>query len=327
MLAGPLVAFAAGASAILGPAVLYFAWHGALRPFQESVIETNRLYVREGSPIHRPSDLLVHLGLFLEWFQPLSTMLAALTVVGIVRAIVRADRAATSSYRVGLALVVAAWVGIMLQGKFFQGHWGVMIAGGALVAVNVAADGISLFPARSAPWAASLVCTLVLALYARTDRHATEYLVLNAAAVRFARGQDSREVYLTHFREYFVAESAGENEACGNWLREHTTEADFVAVRAFQPQVYAVARRRYPGRFFWTGFVYGFAGVRHRDRWLAEDRQALAAQPPKYVTTFAAVHDTSEGPTWWMARGYTKRTTIGDFTILEHTPETATVPW
>jgi hypothetical protein len=71
----------------------------------------------------------------------------------------------------------------------------------------------------------------------------------------------------------------------------------------------------------------GPAGSAHRDEWLAEDRRLLAANPPRYAVAFDFLKDSTEGVDWWIVRGYTQRTRIGDFCILEHTPETATQPW
>ncbi len=322
-----LLAFGAGAVAVIGVAVLYFVYHGALRSFHESVVETNRLYVRTGGPIKTPGDLLVQTGIFLDWYRPVSPVLTVLLAAGVVRAIVRGDRKALGAHLVGLALTVLAWVGVMVQGKFYQGHWGVMIAGLTIVALNVAVDGIGLFADRAKPLAASAACALLLALYGQTEHHASEYWALNGSAARWLRGHESREQFLSHFIEFFVMGPSADNEACGNWLREHTNESDYVAVRGFQPQVYSIARRRYPGRLFWTVFVFGPGGGVRREQWLAEDRASLAAHPPKFVAAFAFVHDTTEGTSWWIVRGYTERTKIGDFTILEHTPETATQGW
>ena len=104
-------------------------------------------------------------------------------------------------------------------------------------------------------------------------------------------------------------------------------EDDYVAVRGFQPQVYALARRRYPGRLFWTTFVLGPAGAKYGSEWIEADRRVLAAHPPKYACAYDTVHQTIESVEWWTARGYTVRTKVGDYIILEHTPETATERW
>ena len=321
-----LLAVLAGALAVLAPVTLYFLAHGALRAAYELVVEANSLYVREGSLIKKPVDLLIQTKVLFDWYSPFSYVLSALLAVATLRALVRKDSQSRQSLLLGLGLSLSAWATICIQGKFFQGHWGVMIVGVPLLVLSLVADAIKLSPERARRWIAPGASFTLVLLFLASER-AVEHRDVNLAALRWVMGKATRDEFTAHFHEFFVGGPVADNEACGAWLREHTNETDFVAVRGFQPQVYASARRRYPGRLFWTVFALGPAGATHREKWLEEDRHALAANPPRFAATFSFVHGTVEATDWWVARGYTVRTVIGDFTIVERTAETATQPW
>lgn len=321
------LAFFGGTAAVLGPVGLYFLAHGALRSAYELVVEANSLYARHGRLLKTWDDFVLHTKDFIEWYRPLSQWLSVLFGLALVGAVVRRNRKAFESHLLGLLLSLAGWAAVCVQGKFYQGHWGVMIAGMTIVAVAVVGDVAKLAPKRTAGWVIAVASVGLLLLFGTSGARAEEHLDVNRAAIRWVFGRGTRDEFTSHFHEFFAGGSVADNEACGSWLREHTTESDFVAVRGFQPQVYASARRRYPGRLFWTVFALGPAGATHREKWLEEDRIAIAANPPKFVATFAFARGTIDGMDWWIPRGYTVRKVIGDFTIVEHTPETATQPW
>lgn len=324
--AGALLLFSAGAAGLLGLVLLYFLAHGALQPAYEIVVEANQLYVSDGNAGLKP-DLMEHTKIFFEWHRPGSYALTLLLAVAFVRASVHKDLDALGSHVLAVLLCSTAWASVVLQGKYFHGHWGVMVAGTTVAVLSVTADAVKVLPARATRWIAPASCAVCAALYATTGDRFTNYKVVNRAAFGWVTGKISRDEFTSHFDESFASGAVSVNEACGRWLRDHTSASDFIAVRGFQPQVYATARRRYPGRLFWTVFVLGPGGAARRAQWLEEDRRLLAANPPKYAATFDFVHDNTEGTEWWVARGYTVRTKIGDFTIVEHTPETATQPW
>ena len=55
-------------------------------------------------------------------------------------------------------------------------------------------------------------------------------------------------------------------------------------VRVFQPEIYAIARRRAPGRFFWTVALTDAKRTYKHGEWLDEDARAIATMPPFVVT-------------------------------------------
>lgn len=316
-----------GAATAIAPVLLYFFAHDALRPLYELVVQANGLYVREGSPIKRPIDLPLQTKLFFDWYRPFSSVLGGATALAFVSAIARKRRSRARSLALRISLVGAGWIAVCLQAKFYQGHWGVMLAGTTIVAVGLVADVARAAPSKVARWCVPIAVVLLAIGFASSGPRVSEYVDVNRAAYMWVAGKSSRATFTDHFQEFFNNGRVRDNEDVAAWLREHTTEDDYVAVRGFQPQVYALARRRYPGRLFWTTFVLGPAGAKYGSEWIEADRRVLAAHPPKYACAYDTVHQTIESVEWWTARGYTVRTKVGDYIILEHTPETATERW
>ena len=276
-----LAVLGGGAMAVLLPTFLYFWRHNALRPMYELVVEANSLYMKHGSPIKKPVDLLIQAKIFVDWYHPVSYVFSSLLLLAFVRARVRRDRPGVQSHALAVAFCVAGWAAVCAQAKFYQGHWGVMIAGMTLVVTSVTSEVATLLPARLRAGSVPAAAVTLVVLFIATGNRFSEYREVNTAALQWTAKRSTRSEFTSHFHEYFVAVDVSQNEDCGNWLREHTTEEDFVAVRGFQPQVYASARRRYPGRLFWTVFALGPAGETRRAQWLEEDRQVLAAHPPE----------------------------------------------
>ena len=136
-------------------------------------------------------------------------------------------------------------------------------------------------------------------------------------AYLWTSGTESREEFARQFATPSVGYSFGTSEHVGNWLREHTTAADYVAVRGFQPEIYAVSQRRYPGRFFWTTFIVSPARAYRRAEWLAEDGAVLDAHPPKYVVALTGIADGPDSVGFFQRRGYQTVEVIRQFTIMQ----------
>lgn len=323
----------AAATLILAVAVWLWA-RGALEQFRQIVIEGNRLYVqslselREGaeqSPTQRLASELSALGHF---HRPLTPVAKVVLLLALLRAGISRDWASVRGYVLAVVMCLFAFATVAMQGRFFPGHWTIIVCGTSLVFANLVADLASVARGRARFAMPLFACLLLFLLYRRNDEVAVAYWKLHRDAAAWFRGKANREAYLENFREDFVAGKPIENERVGEWINERSEETDTIAVRGFQPQIYAVARRRYPGRFFWNGFLYGPGGAAHRDEWVAEDHRALAASPPRYAVTYDWIAETDDNSTaWWLARGYIERIRLDPFVIVERTPAAATVNW
>jgi len=139
-------------------------------------------------------------------------------------------------------------------------------------------------------------------------------------AWRWSRGQESREAFTWHFQSPGTDFWFSTSERVGDWLRDHTTPDDLVAVRGFQPEIYAVARRHHGGRFFWTPFLVNPARAYRREEWLREDLNALIAQPPKYVVALTKIPTGPDSVQFFEPLGYRTVTVIHELTIMERVP-------
>jgi hypothetical protein len=110
--------------------------------------------------------------------------------------------------------------------------------------------------------------------------------------------------------------SYARSEVVGDWLRAHTTPDENITVRGFQPEIYAIARRRHIGRFFWTTFLTRESRAYRRPEWLAEDRRDLIEHPPKYVVTLSDIRQGPDSNEFFAELGYHPVEEMGEFTIL-----------
>ena len=143
---------------------------------------------------------------------------------------------------------------------------------------------------------------------------------VNRTLVRSFAGNATHEEVVANYKLPHLGFWYAHSERIGDWLRDHTTPDDFVAVRGFQPEIYAIARRRYPGRFFWTTFLVSPDRAYRRAEWLEEDRLALANHPPKYVVALSGSQDGPDSVKWFLPLGYVPSVVMGEFTILAHGP-------
>ncbi len=318
--------FAAGGLALVVPIFGYLAAHHAMPAFFEIVVGANRFYVKNETAPSGIDDMYGYYKWYLDWYQPVMAVLFFGLGAVLVQARRAKDAATLRAYGVVLASLVASWASVAMQGKYYLNHWGVMTPALALASTALAVTYMTRARAAHGPLATVPACAaMFLVLYAMTGRPFARYTDVLVATVKYAVGSIPEEEYATHFIEHGAGARCSDNVLAARWLREHSTENDYIAVRGFQPQIYAFAKRRYPGRFFWTTFMLSPTRAWHGAEWLAEDRRALSAHPPQVVLTITVANDGSTDTTdWWLPFGYTKRVTIGDFDLLERTPETAT---
>jgi hypothetical protein len=101
------------------------------------------------------------------------------------------------------------------------------------------------------------------------------------------------------------------------WLREASQPEDNVLVRGYDPELYAAAKRRYKGRFFWTAALTDPARAYHREEWLKEDLDAIVRDPPRFVVAFPGPDSYLDSAKWFEGMGYVVRAQFGSYVILE----------
>lgn len=242
-------------------------------------------------------------------FNPFSSVLAVLLVL-------RA-RSGTflRDYGSELALFAAAYVGILLQLKFYRYHFGVLAPIFALVVVRLAREHVlrAEKTKRAVAWSA----VAIVGAYFLSGIPARDWRYSTAAAFELWSGRSTREQFAARFSAPALIYSQADSEKVAAWLRAHAAPGDEVAVRGFEPEIYQLSGMRYAGRFFWTVPLVDPHRMYEREAWLAQDERAFAEHAPRFVVALADLHRGPEAPETFEARGYSRKATIGRLVILE----------
>jgi hypothetical protein len=107
-----------------------------------------------------------------------------------------------------------------------------------------------------------------------------------------------------------------ESAAVASWLERHTTPSEPVLIRGHLTEIYMLAHRRAPGRFFWTVPFTDRSRAYRTEDWRAEDRAAILRDPPSYVVAIGHIHDGPESAEYFDQFGYTREVAIGRLVIL-----------
>lgn len=314
----PLVLAGARFSAgfLLFPALVaaYFGAHHAIPAMLDIIVGANGYYVQHEKGATSLGEALTRTQEYVAYYQPTSTLGTVLLVAFLVRL-----RKVTSEQKrrwgIATALVLAAIGAVAMQQKYYLLHWGVMVPAATVVFAaflyELDAHGV-LGPS---PEKRGLVVFVVLAaVFASSGGPAQRFYVNTERTLAHVTGHVERDRYLATFDLPALHFSARDDARAADYLREHTTPDDFVAVRGFSPQIYALADRRHHGRFFWTTFLTQKARAYRRAEWLKEDLDALAEKPPKFVVV---LRDETEGPdSAAYFPDYEPRATFGEHVIL-----------
>lgn len=324
---------AAGALSALGGAtapglvLAYFGAKGALPAMIDVVVGANGHYVKHERGVTTMADVGKRTWAYVATYSPLAAVCLAASLATLGVALYRRDRALAARYAIALAALAAGYAAVFMQGKFYLLHWTVVLAGASALAGNLLRSAVDLAEERleGRRWFGIAAYLLLYAgLWSRCDGPEVAGPKVWWSGARggfdYATGRISRAEYTDRFEIGVIGFWFTHSERVGTWLREHTTEDDYVAVRGFQPEIYAVANRRYPGRFFWTTFIVAPERAYKRDEWLAEDERALDAHPPKYVVTLTGVGGGPDSNAWFERRGYRVEVVMGELTILSGAP-------
>lgn len=303
------------AGAVLPALVLvYFASKHALDDLVDVVVHANAYYVQHESGFAPDRGLFAHLWEIGGLYAPFSVLLP----LGLLLVAHKPRADAVRGAGVAAVLLLAGTLAVVMQGKYYLLHWAACclpLAACGVVGLEQAGQWIAERGRAAAAIVVVVVAYLSTVWLPHTDAARSQWRVLQRQWA-YVRGTISREelnaVYALPALGFWYAHS----HRVGEWLRVHTSEADTVTVRGFQPEIYAVCGRRHSGRFFWTTFLTQESRRYRRKEWRAEDRTDLQLHPPKYVVSLNQIHEGPDSSEWFATLGYVPVVELGELTIL-----------
>ncbi len=289
---GALVAglrFALGAIAPFALFVAYLAAHrGALAAAYDVLVRCNAYYVANEAASHSRAEDVTAVATWATLHLALLLTPTLTALMGLGAAVGARSWELARRYGGAIAMLSLATLGVVVQRKFFPYHWGAVLLWLPLP-VALAADDLARgakLHLRSTALGAAFATALVAFAFAlpwRLCEPVEAYRRRATPAWEYARGRVDRGAYLASIAIPHYDLQA--QEAVGRWLAANSSPSDTVALRNFEPAMYAVAHRRSPSRFFWTPWIAWNARAYRRHDWLAEDARALVDHPPRYLVT------------------------------------------
>jgi Dolichyl-phosphate-mannose-protein mannosyltransferase len=310
-----LLRFAIGAAALPGVTTLYFAARGGLGAMKEALGGATWAYVVGARGVDSAASLLRESVTLFSWFNPYATVILVAGGLSALLAKAEGDPRTTRRYRLAFVLGVAAYLGVATQMKFYRYHWALLVPA-LVLALGETVLWVSERLSAQAGRAATACLFAVFPLAgepARTWWTGLDVLVQSA-------GGAPRRAMLARFSMPALGYDPIEIKDTGDWLRARTTATDRVLVRGFLPEVYVIARRSAPGRFFWSTPLTDTRRAYRADEWRAEDRESVSRLPPVFVVVLAGVHAGPDSAEYYRDSGYLPETQIGRLMILKRAP-------
>jgi hypothetical protein len=301
--------------------VAYFAVKGALPAMIDVLVGANAYYVQHERGVESLYDVARRSHDLYKLWDPVSSLLLEGLVAGIAVGVVRRDRSLRNRHVFALVACGAAFLAVLSQLKFYAYHWAMVVGPATLVASNLAIDTASLvrwrMPSRSQILAPLLFTANLLAAFFLTGRAAANWLEEVEATTERLAGRIDDEDFARKLEIETPGYALHDAGQVGLWLRSNTVASDEVAVRGFDPEIYAIAGRRYGGRFFWTSFLTDPRRAYRREEWLQQDRAQLVERKPRWVVALAWVHVGPDAPEYFTPLGYVVREEMSGFAIME----------
>lgn len=315
-----LVYFAGAAVVLPAIALAYFAARGGVPAMIDVLIGANAYYIEHEPANFTARSAVRSLAAAWRFFAPFDTLLFSTLALGGAWATI-ARRATRSTYSVAGALVAAAITTTIMQRKFYLYHWILIVPAVALLASAAVRDLTLHAGRRRATTTLVAVAAAIFGFYVNVGGPFDVWARTTRATVAWAAGDADRAQFVASFskleRFYAYRFNYADRERVGKWLGEHTEPEDKILVRGMAAEIYAIARRRAPGRFFWSLFLTLPTRAYHRDAWLREDRDAIERDPPRFVVAYADIHDGPDSVEWFLPLGYAVRERIAGFVILD----------
>ncbi len=313
------LAFLASAAVPWVLVLSYFAMKGGSHDLFDVLVGANGHYVRNERATDDTPEFLWRALDAGRIGNPLSTILAFATIASWWRARRSADHERQTILQTAIGLAVAVVLAVAMQGKFYRYHLGLLIAPASLAAAAIAERLTAYGRARGWPaWRspAILVANATFLFFLSYD---SEFIWIRAAkqVVLHRLHRTSDEAFHSFFRIDVLAFNYRDDVAVADWLTAHASPGDRVAVRGFEPQIYALTGMSYGGRFFWTTFLTMPTRAYRRDEWLARDREDLVRIRPRFVVSVKSAASGADSASYFSELGYAPRADIGAFEVLE----------
>ncbi|HEY2368984.1 MAG TPA: hypothetical protein VGH87_21455, partial [Polyangiaceae bacterium] len=231
----------------------YFAAAGSSSALFDLLGGANRHYLTHEPGVDGPVEVFARSIGVIRIYGPLGAALSWGCIVAGRRASKRRDVATRDAYLLVLALTCAAYAIIFSQMKFYFYHWGVVLLPMTLAVTTFARDAwhFAIRCGRRRTFGAIFIASTV-GLYLTTM--ASEFLWFMEAkhVLLYETGKMSRDEFGNFFRVDILGFNERDDHAVAEWLRANSSPNDRVAVRGFEPEIYAESGRTYGGRFFWT---------------------------------------------------------------------------
>ncbi len=310
---GALVRFALGGALLPLLTLGYFAARGGLGAMAEALGGATWAYVAGSVRVESTGALLRETLLLISWFNPFSSLVVA-AMLGARWSRGRNDEASSMRSTLALSLLLAGYLGIAVQLKFYRYHYALILPGLLVALGESALWAIPRLGRVRMHAAAAAACVLVaFGISGEPER----WWWLNCQTLLDSAAGAPRRQMLAHYAMPGLYYDPVDLKDAGDWLRARTLPTDPILVRGFLPEVYVVARRWAPTRFFWTIPFMDKNRSYRTDAWIAEDRADTLRAPPAYVVTLASVHQGPDSAEYYTPLGYAPVTRFGNMLILQ----------
>jgi len=267
--------YLAGVAVAFGLCILPFAITGTLGPMWEVLVTLLTRYAGQapGAPVGPAWVDLEHGG---------AALMAAGVFVfaGLIAALRRGNAPALLRGYFIVALSLAAFVSVILQGRYFPYHY---VATAPLLAACIAFGLRQLLPSRAGIALGVSGLSVVAAFFAEPTwcTHAkVSYRTHTLRTLGYLDGSIRRELFVTAFVGNNYLDHYADHEHIGLEVRRRARPGDALCVRGFAPAIYQVAGLRCPSRLVMQPSPAGLP------RWEIEFSRMLRTQRPRFVVTF-----------------------------------------
>ena len=309
--------FVLGVAVPLAIATAYFAAHRALSSAIELLVDASGYVGRDNADFGIRKIAHAALAEY-RYYAPVSVVIVGAVVIGLATAHRRGDAERRDRYLLALALLLAGFVAIVLQRRFYGCDWAMLVAPATVVAANAFAD-VSVW-ARGAPRFVRFGVVAFFAITWLASAGCRNWATATGAVLAYETGASDRQDFDRFFSIEDLGFFPGETERVAAWLASHSSATDLVCVRGFEPQIYVASHRRCGERFFWTTFLTGPTRIYRKRDWLNEDGAYLDRTKPRFVVAISAVDVGPDAPSIFVERGYIVVRVDPILTILEHRP-------
>jgi hypothetical protein len=316
-----VAAFALGFAAVGALILGYFAAHGALADMYEILVGANAYYIEHEQTDPELRNFVLRYT-FLVAYGPLLIVPLVASVTACLWGLWTKRAAVVRRYGLVLGLACASAASVVVQMKWYIYHWGSLVAVLAYVAAAFHRDLAHTLQRRFnetlAHASSTGACAVVALLLFAATPSSTAWYQTSAATAEYVRGLKSRMDFASSFDAPLMNYAYADSELVGRWLALHARPGDTLAVRFFEPQIYAISGLHHTGRFFWTMFLTDPRRAYSRDVWRSEDESVFREKPPDYVVASRHSYDHIDNCRWfreWL--GYRQVHRAGRFCVLE----------